>query len=241
MTADAHADDVEGAGEEVLDGEMVELVTPPAVGGLADELPAALREELAELIHAAEQYAAAAQAPNTTRAYTSDWLQFEAWCGRYDLDTLPASPAACALYLTSLSQRGLRVSTVRRRAAAIARADRQAGYLPPTQDPRVLTVLEGIARVHGAAPGKKVALLRDPLLELVDHIDTTTSAGLRDRALLLLGFAVGLRRSELVAPSRTCPPPLTACGSASGAPRPTSTAPATSCSSSTPCRHGPTP
>lgn len=58
------------------------------------------------------------------------------------------------------------------------------------------TVLEGIARVHGAAPNKKTALLRDPLLELVDLADT---AGVRDRALLLLGFSVGLRRSELVA------------------------------------------
>jgi len=104
-----------------------------------------------------------------------------------------------ALYLTSLAKRGLAVSTIRRRAAAIARAHRQAGYLPASTDPRVLTVIDGIARVHGAAPNKKTALLRDQLLELIDRIDTTTTAGLRDRALLLLGFAVGLRRSELVA------------------------------------------
>ena len=84
-------------------------------------------------------------------------------------------------------------------ACAIARAHRQAGHLPATSDPRVLTVLEGIARVHGSAPNKKTALLRDPLLELIDRIDASTPAGLRDRALLLLGFAVGLRRSELVA------------------------------------------
>ena len=102
-------------------------------------------------------------------------------------------------HIGSLGRRGLKVSTVRRRAAAIARAHRLAGLLPPTQDPRVLTVLEGISRVHGTAPNKKVALLRDPILELVDRIDISTSAGLRDRALLLLGFAVGLRRSELVA------------------------------------------
>jgi len=62
-----------------------------------------------------------------------------------------------------------------------------------------LTVIEGIARVHGSAPNKKTALLRDPLLEMIDRIDTSATAGLRDRALLLLGFAVGLRRSELVA------------------------------------------
>jgi integrase len=101
--------------------------------------------------------------------------------------------------VTSLARRGLAVSTIRRRAAAIARPHRQAGHLPATSDPRVLTVMEGIARVHGSAPHKKTALLRDPLLELIDRIDPATTVGLRDRALLLLGFAVGLRRSELVA------------------------------------------
>lgn len=184
--------------EEVLDAHPADLVAP-TTAGLADELPAHLRAELSELVEAAEAYAAAAQAPNTTRAYTSDWQQFCAWADRYDLPTMPASASACALYLTALSRRGLKVSTVRRRAAAIARAHRSAGHLPPTQDPRVLTVLEGISRIHGSAPNKKVALLRDPLLDVIDRIDTSTTAGLRDRALLLLGFAVGLRRSELVA------------------------------------------
>ena len=112
---------------------------------------------------------------------------------------LQPSDDASGLYVTSLAKRGLAVSTIRRRAAAIARAHRQAGHLPPTSDPRVLTIMEGIARVHGSAPNKKTALLRDPLLELTDRIDTSTTAGLSDRALLLLGFAVGLRRSELVA------------------------------------------
>jgi site-specific recombinase XerD len=147
----------------------------------------------------AERYAAAAQAINTTRAYASDWNQFETWCERYQLVSLPASAAVIGLYVTSLAKRGLAVSTIRRRAAAIARAHRQAGHLPATSDPRVLTVMEGIARVHGSAPHKKTALLRDPLLEVIDRIDTATTVGLRDRALLLLGFAVGLRRSELVA------------------------------------------
>lgn len=93
--------------------------------------------------------------------------------------------------MTSLAKRGLSVSTIRRRAAAIARAYRQAGLLPAASDPRVQTVLEGIARVHGAAPNKKTALLRDPLLELIDRIDLGDTAGVRNRALLLLGSASG--------------------------------------------------
>jgi integrase len=183
---------------ETVDAEPMLALDRP-LAGLPGELPAHLATEPAELIDDAQRYAAAAQAINTTRAYASHWNQFQGWCERYQLISLPAPAAVIALYLTSLAKRGLAVSTVRRRAAAIARAHRQHGHLPATSDPSVLTVMEGIARVHGAAPNKKTALLRDPLLELIDRIDTGTNAGQRDRALLLLGFAVGLRRSELVA------------------------------------------
>ena len=183
---------------ETVDAEPV-LALDTTVEGLPTGLPAHLAAELAELLEDAECYAAAAQAINTTRAYASDWKQFQTWCERYQLDPLPASAAVVGLYLTSMAKRGLAVSTIRRRAAAIARAHRQNGQLPATSDPRVLTVLEGIARVHGSAPNKKTALLRDPLLDLIDRTDPGDAAGLRDRALLLLGFAVGLRRSELVA------------------------------------------
>jgi hypothetical protein len=149
----------------------------PQPHGLPAELPANLAAELEELVDAAQDYAQAAQAPNTSRAYESDWRQFCAWCDRYRLAPLPAPAAVLALYLTSLAKRGLAVSTIRRRAAAIARAHRQTGHLSQTSDPSVLTVTEGIARVHGAAAHKKTALLRDPLLELIDRIDTTRTVG----------------------------------------------------------------
>lgn len=165
----------------------------------SDALSSDLRAELLDLVVAMEDYAAAAQAANTSRAYSSDWRQFDAWCLRYGFSAMPAEPQTAALYLTSLAHRGLKLSTVRRRAAAITRAHRVAGIGSPIWDPRVITVLEGIARSLGAAPAKKVALLRDPLLVTIAQIDIDTSSGLRDRALLLLGFALGLRRSELVA------------------------------------------
>ncbi len=90
-------------------------------------------------------------ATSGTITYASDWKQFTAWCERYRLQSLPAPAGVIALYLTSLAKRGLTVSTIRRRAAAIGRAHRQAGHLPATTDPRVLTVMEGIVRVHGTA------------------------------------------------------------------------------------------
>jgi site-specific recombinase XerD len=184
------------------DAELVvgELMLPlDEAPGLPVELPAALHAELTRLLERADDYSRAAQSVNTTRAYRSDWRQFEAWCDRYGLASALASPTAVALHLTSLAEAGRSVSTIRRRCAAIARAHRIAGHASPTADPSVMTVLEGIARVHGTAPNKKTALLRDPLLEMVDRIDVSDNAGLRDRALLLVGFALGLRRSELVA------------------------------------------
>jgi hypothetical protein len=128
---------------EVLDVEPVLALT--VVDGLPPGLPAELAAELAELLEDAERYAAAVQSINTSRAYASDWTQFTAWCERYTLEPLPASAAVVGLYLTSMAKRGLSVSTIRRRAAAIARAHRKAGLLPATSDPRVQTVLEGIA------------------------------------------------------------------------------------------------
>jgi len=178
---------------------VVALGPPAGAGGLAGELPEHLRAELADLAQAMDAYAAAAQAPNTTRAYRSDWAQFEAWCERYHPAALPAQPAVAALYLTALARHGLKLPTVRRRAAAITRAHRLAGLHSPIWDPRVITLLEGIARTLGAAPQGKVALLRDRLTAVVEGIDPATTAGLRDRALILVGFSLGLRRSELVA------------------------------------------
>ncbi|HEX3804568.1 MAG TPA: site-specific integrase [Solirubrobacteraceae bacterium] len=183
---------------ETVDGELM-LAIEQRPDGIPAELPSHLAAELVELIDAARDYAAHAQAENTSRAYASDWRQFEAWCERYGLSPLPAPVSVVTFYVTSLAKRGRAVSTIRRHAAAIARAHRQAGHLPPTSDPAFLTVLEGIARVHGAAARKKTALMRDPILEMVDRIDTGHTSGLRDRALVLVGFALGLRRSELVA------------------------------------------
>jgi hypothetical protein len=153
---------MDGSEAEILDAEpVVETALLPSPITLADELPDELRADLADLVDAMDDYAAAAQALNTVKAYASDWRDFEAWCQRYQMVALPAAPAVAALYLTSLARRGLKLSTVRRRAAAITRAHRTAGMHSPIWDPRVVTLLEGISRTLGAAGTKKVALLRD--------------------------------------------------------------------------------
>jgi hypothetical protein len=80
---------------ETVDAEPM-LSVDTRLAGLPAELPAHLAAELVELIEDAERYAAAAQALNTTRAYASDWSQFQAWCERYRLESLPASAASLA-------------------------------------------------------------------------------------------------------------------------------------------------
>jgi hypothetical protein len=85
---------------ETLDGEPSarSMLLQPVLAG---ELPEQLRPELSEGLQDAERDAAAAQAQNTTRAYASDWSQFEGWCERYSLTTLPAPAVVIALYLGS--------------------------------------------------------------------------------------------------------------------------------------------
>jgi site-specific recombinase XerD len=172
---------------------------PDALPVVVDHDAVALSSELADLLRHAEEYAAAATSENTTKAYASDWRGFTGWCARHQLVPLPAEPLTVALYATWEARSGRKSSTIRRHAAAIARVHRDHGHPNPLWDPRVALVLEGIARTHRNAPKKKVALLRDPITQIVERIEITTTEGLRDRALILLGFALGLRRSELVA------------------------------------------
>jgi site-specific recombinase XerD len=183
----------------VLEGEPLSDLVRPTADFTATQWPPGLAVEVADLADAMAGYVQRAQAENTTRAYESDWRQFVTWAQERDLQAMPADPATCALYLAAIAQSGLKLATVRRRAAAITRAHRQADLPSPLADPRVKTVMEGIARTHGAPAQKKLALRRDALVAVIEAIDLTTPAGLRDRALLLTGFALALRRSELVA------------------------------------------
>jgi integrase len=113
-------------------------------------------------------------------------------------NSLPAAPATVAAYLGALASAGAKVSTVRRRCAAIADAHRRNGHDNPASHAGVKATLAGIARTLGAPPEKKAALTADLLAKALRKIPEDL-AGLRDRALILIGFAAALRRSELVA------------------------------------------
>lgn len=158
---------------------------------------------LAQEIEAARAYRARSKAANTMRAYDSDWRQFEEWCWQRALEPLPALPEAVATWLAALAQSGRADSTIARQLAAIAWRHRQAGEVAPQhRDPRgvIADTLAGIRREHRARPtNKKSAILATDLTRMIAAVEGQGSRAIRDRAVMTLGLAAALRRSELVA------------------------------------------
>ena len=145
----------------------------------------------------AQEYQDAADAPSTLRAYASDLKNFEAWCAKSGLVALPAAPEVVGAYLAAAGE-GYAMQTLRRRVAAIARASGVAGHPLDTKHPAIRETLRGIGRTHGSRGRRSAALTTAEIRKLADACGADLT-GLRDRALLLMGFAGALRRSELVA------------------------------------------
>ncbi len=145
-------------------------------------------------------YARASRSANTWRAYDSDLRQFRGWCERQPgrPAALPANAATVAGYLTALADAGYKPTTIRRRLAAISVAHQLAGHPNPATAPEVAAVWSGVRRTHSAPPRRKAALDTALLARVVAPLRDDAGADLRDRALLLLGFAGCLRRGELV-------------------------------------------
>lgn len=157
---------------------------------------------LERLVETARDYATQATADNTNIAYAKDWAHFASWCRRRGADQLIPDPQLIGLYITELAapQDGsppLAVSTIERRLSGLSWNYQQRGQKLDRQDRHIATVLAGIRRKHGRPPNKKEPVSPDELLEMVSLL----SFGLRDmrdRAILLVGYAGGLRRSEIV-------------------------------------------
>ncbi len=161
-------------------------------------LPKAVLGE--ERLHAqARAFLRASEAPSTLKAYRSYWQHFVAcWDGR-KVSSLPALPKTVALYLVALAETH-RPATLTRRLTSIARAHATAGHPNPatTQHAIVAETLQGIRRTLGTAQPGKTPLRTADLIRYLPHLPSCL-AGERDRALLLVGYTGGLRRSELAA------------------------------------------
>ena len=152
--------------------------------------------ELAEIAADARDYVAASRAENTTRAYRTGWAQFARWCDEHGVTPLPASAETVAFYMADLAKVA-KPATIDLRLAAISAAHRAAGYDSPTKEEAVRLVRRGVRRTLGTAQ-RQVRPVTVPELRTMLEGLGTDAAGCRDHALLLLGFAGALRRSELV-------------------------------------------
>lgn len=159
-----------------------------------------LSPEARVALAAAIDFAGQALAPNTLRAYRTDWQHFIAWCADAGFSPLPAEPDAVAAYLASMAKTHTSSALVRR-LAALSRAHRLAQQPWPAAHPAIRNTLRGIQRNHGRPVRQAAALATEEVRRLVATCDGTP-VGQRDRALLLLGYAAALRRSELVAITR---------------------------------------
>lgn len=133
---------------------------------------------------------------NTRRAYASDFRQYKAWCEKSGVQAIPAAPAVIAEYFAYLVSIGKKYSTIDRARAAIRMAHETAGVDDPTSNKSVKLTLKGIRRNIGTAKTKKSPTLSNDIKAMVDTLPGGVT-GIRNRALLLLGFAGAFRRSEL--------------------------------------------
>jgi site-specific recombinase XerD len=153
-----------------------------------------------EAVARAAGYAGRALSNNTRRAYESDWGAFCQWCEAGGISPLPAAPVVVAGHLASLAP-SLGRSGLRRRLAAIAHQHRQTGHAWDTRHPAISATMRGILATHGK-PARPAAALTSAEVKRPLGACGTDLPELRDQALLLIGFAGVLRRSELVAIDR---------------------------------------
>ena len=160
---------------------------------------------LDRLVDTAKDYARLATSENTNAAYKADWAHFSSWCRRRGTDPLTGSvadPQMIGLYISECASptppaRPLTVATIERRLSGLIWHYQQRGFTLDRKDRHIATVLAGIRRKHARPPVQKAAILAEDILDMIDTLDYGLR-DMRDRAILLIGYAGGLRRSEIV-------------------------------------------
>jgi site-specific recombinase XerD len=145
----------------------------------------------------AKKYMESSKSANTRKAYRTDWQHFLGWCQERDVNPIPADPQNVSDYIADLADQGYKASTIQRRIASISQAHQMAGFESPTHTAKVRATWQGIRRELGTAPKQKKAASIEIIKAMCQTIPDTL-LGHRNRALLLIGFASGSRRSELV-------------------------------------------
>ena len=141
------------------------------------------------------------KAINTIRAYKSDFKDFGAFCVKHSFKALPTEPKIVALYLTYLSGKGAKMSTLRRRLVSISMMHRLKGHYLDTKHPVIIENLMGIKRTKGSIQKGKKPILINHLKAIINVINKEKIEEIkkaRDKAIILVGFGGGFRRTELI-------------------------------------------
>lgn len=149
-------------------------------------------------------YVEAASAANTRRAYATDWKHFGSWCRCQSVEVFPPDPQVVGLYITACASGKATGDKTPNSVPTIERLSSltwnfgQRGQPLDRKDRHIATVMAAIRNKHGAPPRQKEPILSEDLIAMLETLEPGSLRGLRDRAMLLLGFAGGLRRSEIV-------------------------------------------
>ncbi len=141
------------------------------------------------------------KANNTVRAYKSDFNDFELFCLQNGFKSLPSDPKIVSLYLTHLSTKDVKMSTLKRRLVSIGVIHKLKGHYLDTKHPSIIENIMGIKRRKGSIQKGKKPLLINSLKIIINVINqqkTKEIKKLRDRSIILIGFSGGFRRNELV-------------------------------------------
>ena len=141
------------------------------------------------------------KAKNTIRAYKSDFNDFSLFCAQNGFKSLPSQPKIISLYLTHLSTKDAKMSTLKRRLVSIGVIHKLKGHYLDTKHPSIIENIMGIKRRKGSnQKGKKPLLINDLklLINAIDKYNHEEIMRLRDRSIILIGFSGGFRRNEIV-------------------------------------------
>ena len=141
------------------------------------------------------------KANNTVRAYKSDFNDFSLFCVQNGFKSLPSEPKIVSLYLTHLSTKDIKMSTLKRRLVSIGVIHKLKGYYLDTKHPSIIENIMGIKRRKGSVQKGKKPLLINNLKQIINVIDEDKNdeiKTIRDRSIILIGFSGGFRRNEIV-------------------------------------------